>query len=61
MFVYHFRDYDSFWLRLGRGRYCDLITAQAGIAVIVAVWRHAKTQKALEGFESEVMASTVTV
>jgi len=39
--VDHFRDYDSYWLGIGRGQYFNLLMALVGLCIIAAVHRHA--------------------
>jgi phosphatidylglycerol---prolipoprotein diacylglyceryl transferase len=46
LFVDLFREYDSYWLGVGRGQYFNLIMAVAGLAIIAAArraWRRRKT------------------
>jgi phosphatidylglycerol---prolipoprotein diacylglyceryl transferase len=42
LFVDLFREYDSYWLGVGRGQYFNLIMAAAGMAIIVAARRYAR-------------------
>ncbi len=46
--VDHFRDYDSYWLGIGRGQYFNLLMAVVGLCMLRAVRRHAspKPEKA---------------
>ena len=39
-----FREYDSYWLGVGRGQYFNLIMAAAGLCIIVAARRRAKAE-----------------
>ena len=39
--VDHFRDYDSYWLGIGRGQYFNLSMVVAGLCIVAAVRRHA--------------------
>jgi phosphatidylglycerol:prolipoprotein diacylglycerol transferase len=48
LFVDLFREYDSYWLGVGRGQYFNLIMAAAGLAVIAAARRHARRRKTSE-------------
>jgi phosphatidylglycerol---prolipoprotein diacylglyceryl transferase len=40
LFVDYFRDYDSYWLGIGRGQYFNLLMAAAGLCIVLAVRRH---------------------
>jgi phosphatidylglycerol:prolipoprotein diacylglycerol transferase len=35
LFVDHFREYDSYWLGIGRGQYFNLLTAAVGLGIIL--------------------------
>ena len=48
IFVDLFRDYDSYWLGVGRGQYFNVVMAAAGLAIIVAARRHAKRRETPE-------------
>lgn len=52
LFVDLFREYDSYWLDVGRGQYFNLITAAAGLAIIAAARRHARRRKTPEALRS---------
>lgn len=45
LFVDYFREYDSYWLGIGRGQYFNLFMAVAGLLIVVAVRRRAKTER----------------
>ena len=45
IFVDLFREYDSYWLGVGRGQYFNLIMAAAGLAIIVGARRQARRRK----------------
>lgn len=40
LFVDHYRDYDSFWLGVGRGQYFNVLVAVFGLAIVAAAWRY---------------------
>ena len=42
--VDHFRDYDSYWLGIGRGQYFNLLMAMIGLCIVMAVRRHASSE-----------------
>jgi phosphatidylglycerol:prolipoprotein diacylglycerol transferase len=46
LFVDHFREYDSYWLGIGRGQYFNLLMAVVGLCMVVVVRRHASPQRA---------------
>lgn len=46
LFVDYFRDYDSYWLGIGRGQYFNLFMAVVGLCIVVAVRKHASPQRA---------------
>ena len=39
-----FRQYDSYWLGVGRGQYFNLFMAVAGLCIVVVAHRHAKVE-----------------
>jgi phosphatidylglycerol:prolipoprotein diacylglycerol transferase len=44
--VDHFRDYDSYWLGIGRGQYFNLFMALVGLCIVAAVRKHSSPEKA---------------
>jgi phosphatidylglycerol---prolipoprotein diacylglyceryl transferase len=44
VFVDLFREYDSYWLGIGRGQYFNLVMAVAGLCIVVAVRRRANPE-----------------
>jgi phosphatidylglycerol:prolipoprotein diacylglycerol transferase len=44
LFVDVFREYDSYWLGIGRGQYFNLLMAAAGLCVVLAARRRAKAE-----------------
>ena len=46
LFVDYFREYDSYWLGIGRGQYFNLFMAVVGLCIVLAVRRHAGSEKA---------------
>lgn len=48
IFVDLFRDYDSYWLGVGRGQYFNVVMAAAGLAIIVAAHRQAQRRETPE-------------
>jgi phosphatidylglycerol:prolipoprotein diacylglycerol transferase len=46
LFVDYFREYDSYWLGIGRGQYFNLLMAVAGLCILVAVRGHASPERA---------------
>ncbi len=44
MFVDLFREYDSYWLGVGRGQYFNLFMVVAGLCIVVAARRRAKAE-----------------
>jgi phosphatidylglycerol---prolipoprotein diacylglyceryl transferase len=44
LFVDYFRDYDSYWLGIGRGQYFNLAMAVAGLCIVLAVRNHASPE-----------------
>ncbi len=42
--VDHFRDYDSYWLGIGRGQYFNLLMALVGLCIVAAVRKHASPE-----------------
>jgi phosphatidylglycerol---prolipoprotein diacylglyceryl transferase len=46
LFVDYFREYDSYWLGIGRGQYFNLFMAVVGLCIVVAVRRHASSERA---------------
>ena len=44
--VDHFRDYDSYWLGIGRGQFFNLSMALVGLCIVAAVRRHASPERA---------------
>jgi phosphatidylglycerol:prolipoprotein diacylglycerol transferase len=44
VFVDFFREYDSYWLGIGRGQYFNLFMAVAGLCIVVAARRRAKAE-----------------
>jgi phosphatidylglycerol---prolipoprotein diacylglyceryl transferase len=44
LFVDVFREYDSYWLGIGRGQYFNLFMAVAGLCIVVAARRRAKAE-----------------
>ncbi len=48
LFVDHFRDYDSYWLGIGRGQYFNLLMGVVGLYIVASVRGHAgsKPEKA---------------
>jgi prolipoprotein diacylglyceryltransferase len=37
-----FREYDSYWLGIGRGQYFNLVMAVVGLCIVVAARKRAK-------------------
>jgi phosphatidylglycerol---prolipoprotein diacylglyceryl transferase len=46
LFVDYFREYDSYWLGVGRGQYFNLFMAVAGLCIVVVVRKHASLEGA---------------
>jgi phosphatidylglycerol:prolipoprotein diacylglycerol transferase len=46
LFVDYFREYDSYWLGIGRGQYFNLFMAVVGLCIVVIVRRHASSERA---------------
>jgi phosphatidylglycerol---prolipoprotein diacylglyceryl transferase len=46
LFVDYFREYDSYWLGIGRGQYFNLFMAVVGLCIVVAVRGHADPERA---------------
>lgn len=46
LFVDVFREYDSYWLGVGRGQYFNLLMAAAGLAIIFVTHRYAGRRRA---------------
>jgi phosphatidylglycerol:prolipoprotein diacylglycerol transferase len=46
LFVDYFREYDSYWLGIGRGQYFNLFMAVVGLCIVVAVREPASPQRA---------------
>jgi phosphatidylglycerol---prolipoprotein diacylglyceryl transferase len=44
LFVDVFREYDSYWLGIGRGQYFNLFMAAAGLCVVLAARRRSKSE-----------------
>ena len=44
VFVDFFREYDSYWLGIGRGQYFNLIMAAIGLCIVLAARRRAKVE-----------------
>ncbi len=42
--VDHFRDYDSYWIGIGRGQYFNLFMVVVGLCIVMAVRRHASLE-----------------
>ena len=46
LFVDYFREYDSYWLGIGRGQYFNVFMAVVGLVIIIAVRKLARPQPA---------------
>jgi phosphatidylglycerol:prolipoprotein diacylglycerol transferase len=46
LFVDYFREYDSYWLGVGRGQYFNLVMAVAGLCIVVVARKHASLEGA---------------
>ena len=46
LFVDHFREYDSYWLGIGRGQYFNLLMAVVGLCIVLAVRGRANPERA---------------
>jgi phosphatidylglycerol:prolipoprotein diacylglycerol transferase len=46
LFVDYFREYDSYWLGIGRGQYFNLFMAVAGLCMVAVVSRRARPEPA---------------
>ncbi|MCA1716995.1 MAG: prolipoprotein diacylglyceryl transferase [Actinobacteria bacterium] len=46
LFVDYFREYDSYWLGIGRGQYFNLFMAVVGLCIVVVVRKHASPERA---------------
>jgi phosphatidylglycerol:prolipoprotein diacylglycerol transferase len=44
LFVDYFREYDSYWLGVGRGQYFNLLMAVVGLCIVVIAHRHASPE-----------------
>jgi phosphatidylglycerol---prolipoprotein diacylglyceryl transferase len=47
VFVDIFREYDSYWLGIGRGQYFNLVMAVVGLCIVVAARKRAKAEPAI--------------
>jgi phosphatidylglycerol---prolipoprotein diacylglyceryl transferase len=46
LFVDYFREYDSYWLGIGRGQYFNLLMAVVGLCIVLVVREHAGPERA---------------
>jgi phosphatidylglycerol:prolipoprotein diacylglycerol transferase len=46
LFVDYFREYDSYWLGIGRGQYFNLFMAVVGLCIVLVVRKHAGPERA---------------
>ncbi len=45
LFVDYFREYDSYWLGIGRGQYFNLFMAVVGFCIVLVVRKHARPER----------------
>ena len=48
VFVDVFREYDSYWLGIGRGQYFNLVMVVAGLCIVVVARRRARAKPGVE-------------
>jgi phosphatidylglycerol:prolipoprotein diacylglycerol transferase len=54
LFVDYFREYDSYWLGVGRGQYFNLFMAAVGLCIVAVVRGRARQQRSAERRSTQV-------